>query len=254
LSSPVEGRMRSSSEPWEALDALLEGGELPSTQNRVFKRVRLAGVCRVPTPLSAQAGVRLEDACPEALRPLLEEEKERAREEGAKRGFEEGYREGWEAARGEAMELVRAASALKEGMERARRELLERLEPEVAEMALEVGEKLALQRLDGDPECLREMVRAVISRAADRRNLRVRMHPRDLHLLAESGQELTSLFSDAEGVELVEDAGMLPGGCVVETPAGTIDARLECRRERVRKAVLPEEGAGPLGSPAPGEV
>lgn len=246
--------MRSLSEPWETLDALLESGELPSPENRVFKRVRLAGVCRVPTPLNNQAGVRLEDNCPANLRSLLEEEKERSRREASRRGFEEGYREGWEAARREAEETIKAACALKEEMERARVEFLRSLELEVAQMALEVGEKLALHRLEEDPDTVLEMVRAVISRATDRRNLRVYMNPKDVRLLAGGARELNSLFADAGGVELVEDSGMLPGGCVVETPAGTIDARLECRRERVRKAVLPELEAGYLSPPSPGDV
>lgn len=244
--------MRSSSEPWEALESFLDSGDLPSPENRVFKRVRLAGVCRVPTPLDAQAGVRLEDACSAELRSLLEQERERAREEGSRKGFEEGYRDGWEAARSEAVEIIRAASALRDGMESARAAFLRRLELELAEMALEVGEKLALNRLREDPETVREMVRAVISRATDRRNLRVRMNPKDLRSLAECERELNSLFAEAGDVEMVEDAGILPGGCVVETPAGTIDARLECRLERVRKAVLPEEEAQGHPTSVPG--
>lgn len=219
---------------------LLEGCELPSPENRVFKHVRLAGVCRVPTPLSAQAGTRLENGLTPELTAVLEMEKERAREEGARKGFEEGYREGWEMARKEAGKLVTAAAALREGMERARLELLRRLELELAEMAVEIGEKLAMQQLEADEDSLREMLRAVIARAADRRTLRVRMNPRDLHLLAERVREVALSFVDVEGVELVEDPGMLPGGCVVETPAGIVDARLERRLERVRSALLPE--------------
>ncbi|MDI6874907.1 MAG: FliH/SctL family protein [Actinomycetota bacterium] len=243
--------MRSSSDPWESLDALLEGGGLPSPGSRVFKRVRLAGVCRVPAPLGEQAGTRLENGYPLEVTAILDAERERAREEGARRGYEEGFREGWEEARREAAELVRAAAALRDGLERARRELLAGLEREVAEMALEVGEKLALQKLDGNADSLGEMVRAVISRAADRRSLRVRMHPRDLRLLADRVREIASSFTDVEGMELVEDAEILPGGCVVETPAGTIDGRLEERLERVRGAVLPEEGVEVTGPGTP---
>ncbi len=233
--------MRSSSEPWEELETLLEGRELPSPESRVFKRVRLAGVCRVPAPLTGQAAVRLGEPPATDAEALLEAERERAREEAARRGFEEGYREGWEAALREAGDMTAAAAALLESVERARREALSSLDREVAEMALEVGEKLALQRLEVDPESLLEMVRAVVYRAADRRTLRIRMHPRDLHLLGEVRRRLASSFADVEGLELVEDPGMRPGGCVVETVAGTIDARLETRLDRVRAAVFPEE-------------
>jgi flagellar assembly protein FliH len=229
--------MRSSSEPWEALDALLGKRELPSPEDRVFKRVRIAGVCRVPSPLSAQAAVRLEGQPALDLESLLEGERERAREEGLRAGFEEGFREGLRRAEEQARDLVLAALALREAMERVRREALLSLEPELAEMALEVGEKLALQRLEEDPGALREMIRSVASRATERKGMRVRLHPRDLHLLRQSG-ETGPLLADAEGLELVEDPELRPGDCVMETAAGTIDARLEVRRRRVEAALL----------------
>lgn len=239
--------MKSSCEPWEALDALLGKRELPSPDDRVFKRVRIAGVCRVPSPLAAQAGVRLEGQPGPDLGSILEEERERAREEGLRAGFEEGFREGLRRAEERARDLVLAALALKEAMDRARREAILSLEPELAKMALEVGERLALQRLEGDPEALREMIRAVASRATERKTLRIRLHPRDLHLLRGAG-EAGLLIQEAEELELVEDLSLQPGDCVVETAAGTIDARWEVRRGKVEAALLGgEDLALPLG-------
>lgn len=240
--------MRSSSEPWEALDVLLGERELPSPEERVFKRVRISGVCRVPSPLSGQAGVRLEGQPPPELDDLLEEERERAREEGLRAGYEEGFREGLRRAEDHARELVSAALALKEAMERERLQLLESLEPEMVRMALEVGEKLALQRLEQDPQALREMIRAVVARAAERRSLRIRLSPRDLHLLREAG-EAGLLLAEAEDLELVEDKSLEPGDCVVETMAGTIDARLEVRKRRVESVLLGGEGDTAMSVP-----
>ncbi len=233
--------MRSSSEPWEALDALLGKRELPSPEDRVFKRVRISGVCRVPSPLSEQAGVRLEGQSLPDFGELLEEERMRARQEGLRVGYEEGFREGLRQAEAQARDLVMAAMALKEAMEKERQRLLGSLEPEMARLALEVGEKLALQRLEEDPEALREMIRSVASRAAEKRSLRIRLSPRDLHLLREAADAFPAL-AEAEDLELVEDKSLKPGDCVVETVLGTIDARLEVRRRRVESILLGEEG------------
>ena len=53
------------------------------------------------------------------------------------------------------------------------------------------------------------------------------MHVDDLETVRAFREDLTALVDGIGQLEIVEDRRVSPGGCVVETTGGTIDARIE---------------------------
>ena len=173
-------------------------------------------------------------------------ELERQVEEDRARAKEEGHREGMAAAEAEMAEKLKAAGDrlqklgdLVDGVESDYRAALDELSRQAVELCLAVGEKLALRTLRDDGDTLAGLFRAAIDRAANDSNLRVRLNPEDEALLADEWETITGARKGDLELELIPDAKIARGGCVIEAGGGSVDATVEHRLDSVRLAVSP---------------
>ncbi len=124
----------------------------------------------------------------------------------------------------------------------------ERLAEQARTDALEIGFRVARRILEAElsssPEPFFALVRSALKRAGESRKISVRVHPADAKVLA------PALASDGLGVasasiEVVQDATLSPGDCVVDTDFGKVDGRLQTRLEELHQAATAaiEEGA-----------
>ena len=150
------------------------------------------------------------------------------REEEMQRGFEAGYQEG----------LAQLTEKLLE-TERAREQILAAQEKEVIEMVLEIAKKVVAREFKKG--AVTDVVRQAISQASGDRVV-VRTHPTDRPKL----EGLKAGLAEVEKSRLLvwqEDEAITPGGCVVETELGTVDARLETQWRAIQSALGLEEKA-----------
>ncbi len=100
------------------------------------------------------------------------------------------------------------------------------------ELALEAASKIVRARIEqDDPVAARALAEAVEALPSGE-TLRCRLNPEDLKQVK---SELKGK-NELNRIELVSDAGVSRGGCVVEGEAGTIDATVETAVETVREA------------------
>ena len=69
-------------------------------------------------------------------------------------------------------------------------------------------------------------------------NVRVRVHPLDAQILEQSMMEIVSAPDEAAAIEVVPDAAIEQGGCVVESDRGIVDARLRTQFEEIQTRLL----------------
>lgn len=149
-------------------------------------------------------------------------EAERLRAEAVEAGREEGMRELLGAlgrARGEYERLIRQA------------------EPDMVELAFGVAGRLVRERLEVEPGLMASLVAGVLERVRGKRQIVVWVHPAELDALnAARG----ALVAEVEGAALYFEADerVGRGGCVVETEAGRVDARLEVQLDVMRRALM----------------
>lgn len=126
----------------------------------------------------------------------------------------------------EARQLARAELAAAHlEVERARQDVLSEGERSVATLALAVAQRLVLDELDARPERVQAIVRDALDRVRRASRVRVRAHPDD-----------AAQLMDLE-VEIVADASIERGGCVVESELGVVDARIETRIDALARAL-----------------
>lgn len=110
-------------------------------------------------------------------------------------------------------------------LEGARQATLEEARSATLELALAVAGHLVRDAIEADPARVRGLVEDALSRVRRATAVKVRVHPDDVGAL--SGLE----------AELVPDATLSRGDCVVTSELGEVDARLSVRLAALKRAL-----------------
>jgi flagellar biosynthesis/type III secretory pathway protein FliH len=77
----------------------------------------------------------------------------------------------------------------------------------------------------------------------ERERITVLVHPDDLELVREAMDGLRATLGGIEHCEVQAERRVSRGGCVVRTPDGDVDARVETKLQRAREVVEQALGA-----------
>src|SRR5665213_2214834 len=133
----------------------------------------------------------------------------------------------------------RARALVEDGAARSRR------------LALGIAERVLHQQIALDRGVVFEMAKTAIARLIERDTVTVRVNPADLERMREHRDELIAI-GDIRNLRLVEDQRVDRGGVVVDTDAGTIDARISTQLDEARKILHIEDDV--IVEPAPVEL
>jgi flagellar assembly protein FliH len=115
-----------------------------------------------------------------------------------------------------------------------RHKIIESAEPELVRLSVAIAERILHAHIAVEPAAVLEIARAAISRIVDRETITVRVNPADLELMREHRDHLMSM-NDVDNMRLIEDQRVDRGGVVLETQAGTVDAKLTTQLREVRR-------------------
>ncbi len=105
-------------------------------------------------------------------------------------------------------------------------------------LAATIAEKVLRHELRRQPELSVAMIREALQLAAGQPHLRLHLHPQDLGLLQSCGHDALGQLASVGEAEFISDESIAPGGCVIETRHGVIDARLETQIARITEELL----------------
>ncbi|MBA3314159.1 MAG: FliH/SctL family protein [Planctomycetota bacterium] len=208
----------------------------------------------------------LQEACDEHLAELRDNsqqlldattaEAERLRREAAEAGRKAGYQDGLKAAEAHIAERVErmASERLAQQLETvlpAVRQLADHLvleqdrwvarwEREAVHLAVAIAEKLLHCTLRADPSAADAMIADALRVAAGSPMLIVRIAPLDFERLGGAVERIAEAVGRLGETAIVGDARVTPGGCLIETKHGQIDARLETMLTRIASELCSE--------------
>ena len=155
--------------------------------------------------------------------------------------FERGYREGEQAAMAAAEQrLLPSRERLEESirqLSKLRQYLYQHAEQELVKLAFAIAAKIVRREIRLDRDIVSTLVRISLEKVSQASTARVRLNPEDYRYLAAAQAEDDSHGFGA-GVVLVEDVSVELGGCVVETDAGDVDARIEVQLQEIAENLL----------------
>lgn len=155
---------------------------------------------------------------------------------------QEGYREGKEAAQKEvtaqAQAQIQRLAEIVDSANEALEQMVRKNEKAIIGLALEIAGKIIKDRIPADENIVVRNAEAAITRAVQKERIKVRVNPKDLLTLRNFQEEFLVSFDAIREILIEEDNRVGPGGCVVETEAGNVEARIDRQLEEVKKTLM----------------
>ncbi len=136
------------------------------------------------------------------------------KDKAQKEGFEAGYRE-WE------KHLVQ----LEEEIAKVREELHKLILP----IALKAAKKIVYTEIATSPNVIVEIVKETLKSVAAHKKIVVYVNKNDIDTIEKSKPELKNLFENLESFSVRDRDDIEPGGCIIQTEIGIINAKLKDR-------------------------
>ena len=132
------------------------------------------------------------------------------------RAFQEGFQEG----------LVTFNKYLV-ALDRELKHLREDVQKKILPLALKAARKIIGEELRLHPDRIVDIVLTSLKPVTQHRKITVYVNKADLQTLEENKNRIKKLFEQLESFSIQERSDIEPGGCMIETEAGIINAQLE---------------------------
>lgn len=176
----------------------------------------------------------------DALARMLAEaqlEAEQIREQARAEGYAEGRNAGHEYGASEMDLATRALGEAMQDIESLRVELVAAIEHDAIQLGLQLAEKILGGTRQLPSERILETVQGGLRRVTDRRKIAVLVNPAELEAVSSAIAELTTGGSGVELCDIQPDERVEPGGAIVRTAEGEVDASVGTQLERAREVV-----------------
>jgi flagellar assembly protein FliH len=161
--------------------------------------------------------------------------------DGYRDGREQGYRDGVAEARGELAEALALVQRVAGEAATMRERLLWGAERDIIELVIAATKNVVGEQVRLDPSLVMDTVERALERAGAQNVVRVRVSPDDRGRVEVA---LAERHGDAPPFQMVGDHAVAVGGCIVDTTAGEVDARLDVQLDevaRVLREAVPED-------------
>ncbi len=165
-------------------------------------------------------------------------------EEGRREGLEKGHAEGRTAAlkeyQGRLDALTKSWTRALESFQAERKQLWSDAHNDVVRLALTIAERIVKRSLDLDPTIAASQTQAALGLLASRASVKLLINPEDHEVVRAAIPAILASLGASHDIELVMDASVARGGCILRTPVGgEIDAEISTQIDRIRDVLLP---------------
>jgi len=133
---------------------------------------------------------------------------------------------------------LKILKGLIEGADKLKDELYSKIENDVVEIALMIARKIIGEIAEKDRDVVVNSAKEAIKRASDREVLRIRVAPADYDALNKKRSELLQCIDGIKSLLIEVDESVQPGGCLIETNQGDIDARIESQFKVIQGSLM----------------
>lgn len=171
----------------------------------------------------ASAGDILDIAEDEAenFRKEVASEAEKVKEQAFREGFQEGL-----------ISLNHHLAAIDKELNEIRTEIHKKILP----LSLKAVRKIIGEELKLHPDRIIDIILTALKPVTQHRKVIIYVNRADLDLIEQNRSKIKKLFEHLENLSLQERADIEPGGCVIETEAGIINAQLETQLNALESA------------------
>ncbi len=159
------------------------------------------------------------------------------KEQAHTEGYADGLREGNESAERTLAQVRRQMEEEHEQLKEDYRKKIDELEPYLVDIVADVFEKVFHVQFDDKKEILVYLIQKVILNAEGTKEFQVRMSLKDYQFAEEHKHEITEQVGDSVQVDIMADASLTEGQCMIETDSGVFDCGVDVQLEHLIKSL-----------------
>lgn len=157
--------------------------------------------------------------------------------QGMAEGHAAGLQQGIAQGRAELAGAIDALKAAAAELTARRDALCEVVEPAAISLALAGAEQVVGAALSVKPELVLETTRGALRRLVERDRITILTNPDDLECLRAAAPQLVDELGGIGALDVQAERRIAPGGVIVQTPEGDVDARLDTRLAKLGDVV-----------------
>jgi flagellar assembly protein FliH len=163
--------------------------------------------------------------------------------------WQEGFHEGKQTAHDQVEAELRAqwdteradfqsqTQILIDGILAQRQALWESQESEMVGFVIDIARQVIKTEVTQNPEVVTSVLHNALRRITEKEHVRIRVSVADAPRIREMRDDLLTLVDGIKNLEILDDRRVGEGGCVIETGAGTIDAKIETQLAEVERTL-----------------
>lgn len=160
-------------------------------------------------------------------------EAESLRQISRSEGLEDGKKEGQD----QISEIInQALETLNEAIKQ-RKKIIKDSESEIVRLSLKIAEQIIHNEVSVNKDAVMNIVAEAINRVSDRENVIVKVNRDDVEYIKKYKDKLSGIVDGVKNLSILEDSQVDPGGCVVETNLGFVDARISTKISLIEQAI-----------------
>jgi flagellar assembly protein FliH len=158
--------------------------------------------------------------------------------EANQQGFAAGYQDGKAQALQEEQEQIQTAKDVLTAAYREKERIIGEAEPFLVELSMDIAKKVIGDELSTNPEAVLDMVRRVLRRSRVHGEITICVNHRDFPYIQEHRTQLLSLMDGQAELAVYPDHTVTDGGCVIRTPLGSVDARIDTQLAEIKQVLM----------------
>ncbi|QRG65497.1 FliH/SctL family protein [Brevibacillus choshinensis] len=159
-------------------------------------------------------------------------------EQAGREGHEAGYEAGKQLAYEEETGAIKKAKKLLEDAFLQKKQILAEAEPFLVELSTEIAKKVITTELQHSPEHVLEIAKKVMRRSRVHGHITVCVNHKHYDYVQDHRAQLLELLDGQAELSIYPDYTVQDGGCVVRTPLGSVDARVDTQLSEIKQALL----------------
>jgi flagellar assembly protein FliH len=170
----------------------------------------------------------------------FEERFQQEKEDAYHAGFEDGTNEGMKQGLNQSEEEVVRFQTMVDSLTGQWKDTLRTYDTSVTDLAIRIARKIIDVEVEQNQEAVLQAVHECLAYVEDKTKVIIRVNPDDLEAVRRHRNDWLESLESIDHLLIEAEPTVLPGGCVVETPIGDVDAQIEERLERLRITLLEE--------------
>jgi flagellar assembly protein FliH len=154
-----------------------------------------------------------------------------------KEAYEKGFFDSTESRKKEMAQILSAVAEVTRQTVELKKKLYTDAEEQILKLVISIAEKVIHTEVSTNRDIIINVLREAAKSIVARDGIKIHLNPEDFRYITEIKQDLFQEMSWLKNSAFEEDASIRPGGVLLETVSGEIDARLDQQLNEIKKSL-----------------